>query len=80
MGDWWAEARSVMPRRLHDREPVVEGEAKSLGVMHVGANGAQMKNCGQQNIRFKKAGPGGISDILFQVTDVGKPSASVPAK
>ena len=32
---------------------------------------------GQKRIRFKKEGLGGISDMLFQVTDVGKPLASV---
>ena len=58
-------------------EPLVEGEAKRLGVRYVAANGAKMDNYGQKRIRFKKEGLSGISDILFQVTDVGKPLASV---
>ena len=56
---------------------MVEGEAKRLGVKYVAANGAKMDNYGQKRIRFKKEGLGGISDMLFQVTDVGKPLAFV---
>ena len=67
-------AESVMPKGLLDREPLVEGEAKRMGVKYVAANG---KNYGEKKIRFKKEGLGGINDMLFQVTDVGKPLASV---
>ena len=70
-------AESVMPRGMLEGEPLVEGEAKRLGVKYVAANGAKMDNYGQKRIRFKKEGLGGISDMLFQVTDVGKPLASV---
>ena len=66
-----------MPRGTLEGEPLVEGEAKRLGVKYVAANGAKMDNHGQKRIRFKKEGLGGISDMLFQVTDVGKPLASV---
>ena len=48
-----------------------------MGVKYVAANGAKMENCGEKKIRFKKEGLGGINDMLFQVTDVGKPLASV---
>ena len=58
-------------------EPLVEGEAKRLGVENVAANGAKMGDYGQKRIRFKKEGLSGVSDMLFQVTDVGKPLASV---
>ena len=70
-------ADSVMPRGMLEGEPLVDGEAKRLGVKYVAANGAKMDNYGQKRIRFKKEGLGGISDMLFQVTDVGKPLASV---
>ena len=66
-----------MPRGMLEGEPLVEGEAKRLGVKYVAANGAKMDNYDQKRIRFKKEGLGGISDMLFQVTDVGKPLASV---
>ena len=69
-------AESVMPRGMLEKEPLVEGEAKRLGVKYVAANGAKMDNYGQKRIRSKKEGLGGISDMLFQVTDVGKPLAS----
>ena len=68
---------SVMPRGMLEGEPSVEGEAKRLGVKYVAANGAKMDNYGQKRIRFKKEGLSGVSDMLFQVTDVGKPLASV---
>ena len=66
-----------MPRGMLEGEPLVEGEAKRLGVKYVAANGAKMDNDGQKRIRFKKEGLSGVSDMLFQVTDVGKPLASV---
>ena len=69
-------AESVMPRGMLDKEPLVEGEAKRLGVRYVAANGAKMDNCGEK-VRFRKEGLGGISNMLFQVRDVGKPLASV---
>ena len=67
-------AESVMPRGMLEGEPLVHEEAKRLGVKYVAANGAKMHNYGQKRIRFKKEGLGGISDMLFQVTDVGKPA------
>ena len=70
-------AESVMPRGMLEGEPLVEGESKRLGVKYVAANEAKMDNCGQKRIRFKKEGLSGVSDMLFQVTDVGKPLASV---
>ena len=70
-------AESVMPRGMLEGEPLVEGEGKRLGVKYVAANGAKMVNYGQKRIRFKKEGLSGVSDMLFQVTDVGKPLASV---
>ena len=44
-----------------------------MGVKYVAANGAKMENYGEKKIRFKKEGLGGINDMLFQVTDAGKP-------
>ena len=55
----------------------MEGEAKRMGVKYVAANGAKMENYGEKKIRFRKECLGGINDMLFQVTDVGKPLASV---
>ena len=49
-------------------KPLGEGGAKRLGVEYVEAS---------WTFRFKKEGLSGISDMLFQVTDVGKPLASV---
>ena len=57
-------AESVMPRGMHEGEPLVEGEAKRLGVKYVAANGAKMDNGGQKRIRFKKEGLSGVSDML----------------
>ena len=70
-------AESVMPKGMLDREPLMEGEAKRMGVKYVAANGAKMENYGEKKIRFRKECLGGINDMLFQVTDVGKPLASV---
>ena len=70
-------AESVMPKGMLDREPLVEGEAKRMGVKYVAANGAKMENYGEKKIRFRREGLSGINDMLFQVTNVGKPLASV---
>ena len=67
----------MMPRGMLGREPMIEGEAKRLGVKYVAANGAKMDNYGEKKVRFKKEGLNGINSMLFQVTDVGKPLASV---
>ena len=48
-----------------------------IGSQYVAANGANMDNYGQKRIRNKKVGLSGNSDMFFQVTDVGKPLASV---
>ena len=66
-----------MPKGMLDREPPVEGEAKRMGVKYVAANGAKMENYGEKKIRFRREGLSGINDRLLQVTDVGKPLASV---
>ena len=58
---------SVMSRGMLEGEPLVEGEAKRLGVKYVAANGAKVDNYGQKRIRFKKEGLSGVSDMLFQV-------------
>ena len=54
-------AESVMPRGMLEGEPLVQGEAKRLGVKYVAANGAKMDNHGQKRIRFKKEGLGGTA-------------------
>ena len=66
-----------MPRDMLSGEPLVEGEAKKAGVRYVAANGARMENYGEKKVRFKKEGLAGVNSMLFQVTDVGKPLASV---
>ena len=66
-----------MPKGMLDREPLMEGEAKSMGVKYVATNGAKMENYGEKKIRFRKECIGGINDMLFQVADVGKPLVSV---
>ena len=70
-------AESVMPWGMLSGEPLVEGEAKKAGVRYVAANGAKMENYGEKKVRFRKEGVTGINSMLFQVTDVGKPLASV---
>ena len=70
-------AESVMPRDMLTSEPLLEGEGKKTGVRYVAANGAKMENYGEKKVRFKKDGHTGINNMLFQVTDVGKPLASV---
>ena len=47
-----------------------------MGVKYVEANGSKMDGYGHKRIRFKKEGLSGVSDMLFQVTNVGKPLAS----
>ena len=46
-------AESVMPKGMLDREPLMEGEAKRMGVKYVAANGAKMENYGEKKIRFR---------------------------
>ena len=70
-------AESVMPRDMLSGEPLVEGEAKKTGVRYVAANSARMETYGEKKVRFKKEGLAGVNSMLFQVTDVGKPVASV---
>ena len=70
-------AESVMPRDMLEGERLVEGEAKKAGVRYVAANGMKMDNYGEKRVRFKKEGLNGVNSMLFQVTDVGKPLASV---
>lgn len=70
-------AESVMPKNMLENEPVVEGQAKRNGVKYVAANGARMENQGEKKVRFKKPGSDTMNSITFQVTDVGKPLASV---
>ena len=70
-------AESVMPRGMLQREPLVEGDAKKAGVRYVAANGSKMDNYGEKRVRFKREGFNGVNSLLFQVTDVGKPRASV---
>ena len=40
-------AESVMPKGMLDREHLMEGEAKRMGVKYVAANGAKMENYGE---------------------------------
>ena len=70
-------AESVMPRDMLQRETLVEGAPKKSCVKYVAANGAKMDNYGEKRVRFKKEGLNGINSMVFQVTDVGKPLASV---
>ena len=70
-------AESVMPRDMLQHETLVEGAPKKSGVKYVAANGAKMDNNGEKRVRFKEEGLNGINSMVFQVTDVGKPLASV---
>ena len=54
-----------------------EGLAKRNGVKYVAANGAKMENLGEKKVRFKRDGGREVNSITLQVTDVGKPLASV---
>jgi hypothetical protein len=64
-------AESVMPKDMLPNEP------KRSGVRYVAANGARMENQGEKKVRFKKGGADMMNNIVFQVTDVGKPLAAV---
>ena len=44
---------------------------------YVAANDAKMDNDGEKRVRFKMEGVNGINSMVFQVTGVGKPLASV---
>jgi hypothetical protein len=70
-------AESVMPKEMLPNEPALEGQAKRSGVRYVAANGARMENHGEKKVRFKKGGADTMNNIMFQVTDVGKPLAAV---
>ena len=70
-------AESVMPRDVVPNEELIEGEAKKKGVKYVAANGGKMENLGEKKGRFRRDGAKGVNSIKFQVTDVGKPLASV---
>ena len=50
---------------------------RKKGVKYVAANGGKMDNLGETKVRFRREGTTGVNSIKFQVTDVGKPLASV---
>ncbi len=66
-----------MPSDMLPNEELVEGEAKKNGVRYVAANGGKMENLGEKKVRFRRGGSSAVSSITFQVTEVGKPLASV---
>ena len=70
-------AKSVTPRDMLQHETLVDVAPKISGVKYVAANGAKMDDNGERRVRFKKEGLNGINSVVFQVTDVGKPLASV---
>ena len=70
-------ASNVMPKAIFPSEPLREGIAKRNGVKYVAANGAKMENLGEKKVRFKRDGGHEVNNITLQVTDVGKPLASV---
>ena len=53
------------------------GAAKIAGVTYVAANGAKMDNCGEEKVKFRCTENSAINKTTLQVTDVGKPLASV---
>ena len=70
-------AESVLPADMLPNEKLMDGEAKKRGVRYVAANGGKMDNLGEKKVRFRRQGSAAVSSIMFQVTDVGKPLASV---
>ena len=70
-------AESVMPRGMLENEELIEGAAKISGVRYVAANGARMENFGEKRVKFKCTESNVMNKITFQVTEVGKPLASV---
>ena len=70
-------AESVLPVDAVPNETLVEGEAKRRGVRYIAANGGKMDNLGEKKVRFRRDGSDAVNSITFQVTDVGKPLASV---
>ena len=70
-------AESVLPVNVVPNEKLIEGEAKKRGVRYVAANGGRMENLGEKKVRFRRDGSSHVSSIVFQVTEVGKPLASV---
>ena len=70
-------AESVLPTDLVPNETLIEGDAKRRGVKYVAANGGKMENMGEKRVRFRRHGAAGVNSIMFQVTGVGKPLASV---
>ena len=70
-------AESVMPMGMLENEELVEGAAKMAGVKYVAANGARMANFGEKSVKFKCSEGAAMNKIMFQVTEVGKPLASV---
>ena len=70
-------AESVLPVDVVPNETLVEGEAKKRGVRYIAANGGKMDNMGVKKVRFRREGSTAVNSITFQVTDVGKPLASV---
>ena len=71
-------AESVLPRDMLQHETLDEGAPKKSFVTYGAETGAKMDNYGKKRVRFKKEGLNGINSTVFQVTDVGKPLASVP--
>ena len=74
-------AESCLPVSAVPKESLREGAAKKAGVRYQAACGTSMDNKGEKNVRFRTIDAKGqrnkLSSILFQVTDVGKPLASV---
>ena len=70
-------AESVLPVDVVPNETLMEGEAKKKGVRYVAANGGRMDNMGEKRVRFRREGSAAVNSIMFQVTGVGKPLASV---
>ena len=70
-------AESVLPADMLPNEKLMDGGAKKRGVRYVAAHGGKMDNLGEKKVRFRRQGSAAVSSIMFQVTDVGKPLASV---
>ena len=69
-------AESVMPENYLTEIPIVPSEGSRRGVRYVTANGSKMPNVGERKVHFKTI-DGGMSSVVFQVTNAKKPLVSV---
>ena len=71
-------AASVMPEKLLEDYPVLQGEAAKRGVHYLTADGGRVPNLGEMRVRFITKEQHKTS-VNFQVADIQKPILSVGA-